>query len=91
MTKCDDYQSQLDLIFQEIEDRKQMANQEEIRDQCRKLGSTDSAVEDAVRSLEEVARIKSGIKTDAEANAWAWAVLGEALIRNIQVPGLQSK
>ena len=90
MTGYDDYLRQSDMIFQEMRDREQLANQEEIREKCRQRGGTDSAVDAAVRALEEVART-NGKTTTAEANAWAWAVLGEALRRSIQIPGLNLK
>ena len=90
MTEHDDYRRQIDLIFQEIGDREQLANQEEIRENCRQRGGTDSAIDAVVRDLEKVAQFK-GKKTTAEANAFAWAVLGEGLRQSIQFPGLNLK
>ena len=53
MTEHDDYRRQIDLIFQEIGDREQLANQEEIRENCRQRGGTDSAIDAVVRDLEK--------------------------------------
>ena len=90
MTEYDDYRRQIDLIFQEMGDREQLANQEEIRENCRQHGGTDSAVDAVVRDLEKIAR-SNGKKTTAETNAWAWAVLGECRRRSIQIQGLNLK
>ena len=78
MTEYDDYRSQTDLIFQEMRDREQLANQEEIRKKCRQRDGTDSAIDAVVRDLEKVAQIK-GKKTTAR------PTLGPFLVRDFAV------
>ena len=87
----DDYRKGLDRLFQEMEDRKQIANEQELRERIRKLGGTDKAIDQLVQWVEELARADHGIKTQAQAHAWACAFLSRALDLKLPVLGKDSR